>query len=214
MLDQIMIEYRKLREKLIGTASGANDITYEEARFFDKGYMQTRVGRIQKELKSVEDTLAGSIRSEGKTSETKDYQTNLAKRREMLTFDLLFTMSNSFANLDNCRKIAKDHDYKFMLCVEGLEEYNRGNKERAFSLIESYYKEYGNVDGHYLINKVFGLLLFERNNYEKAIPFLQYALGFVPDDRELLKALNQCFHETGRLRQQNIIADIYSLLGY
>lgn len=212
MLDQIMIEYRKLREKLIGAASGTNDITYEEARFYDKGYMQTRVRRIQKELKSVEDTLAGSIRSEGKNSETKNYQTNLANRREMLTFDLLFTMSNSFANLDNCRKIAKDHDYRFMICVEGLEEYNRGNKGRAFDLIESYYKEYGSVEGHYLVNKVFGLLLCESKNYEKAILFLQYALGFMPEDEELLNALGRCFHKTGRLRQQNIIADITSLL--
>jgi tetratricopeptide (TPR) repeat protein len=81
-------------------------------------------------------------------------------------------------------------------------------------LIEGYFREYGNVEKHYLVNKVFGLLLYEKSQYKKAIPFLSYALGFVPDDKEVLKTLDECYQQTGEDGRHKVIADINSLLGY
>lgn len=214
MLDSVMTAYHKLRQGLIDTFAGVDGIAYEETRFYDLGYMQAQMSHIQKELRTVEDSLTSSVKNESSTTEVNNYRNNLMERREMLIFHMIFTMSNSFSNLDNCRKLAEGHDYKFMICVDGLEEYKKGNKGRAFDLIEGYYREYGNIENHFLLNKVFGLLLFEANQYQKAIPFLSYALGFMPDDREPLNALDECYKKTGNDKQHKILADINSLLGY
>ena len=214
MLDAVMTAYHKIRQSLISTLSGSEGVAYEETRFYDLGYMQTQVSHIQKELRTVEDSLTSSVKNETSTAEVDNYRNDLMKRREMLIFHMIFTMSNSFANLDNCKKLAEGHDFGFMTCVDGLEEYKNGNKGRAFELIEGYYREYGNVADHYLINKVFGLLLYENNQYEKAIPFLSYSLGFMPDDSEALMALDGCYQKTGEEKKHEVLADITSLLGY
>lgn len=212
MLDSVVTAYHKIRQGLIGTLAGIDGVAYEETRFYDVGYMQTQLKNIQKELKSVEDSLKGSVRNETSTTEINNYRTDLMKRRELLIFNMIFIMSNSFLNLDNCRKLADNHDFKFMTCIDGLEEYKNGNKSEAFNLIEGYYKEYGYVEDHYLINKVFGLLLYESNQFEKAIPFLSYALGFMPDDIETLNALDECYLSDGKDKQHKILSDIISLL--
>ena len=214
MLDSIMTAYHKMRQGLIGTLSGSEGVAYEETRFYDLGYMQTQVSHIQKELRSVEDSLTSSVKNETSTNEVNKYRDDLMRRRELLIFQMIFTMSNSFVNLDNCRKLAVGHDYKFMICVEGLEEYKNGNKGRAFDLLEEYYRQYGSIEDHYLVNKVFGLLLSESNQYEKAIPFISYALGFMPDDKEALKALDICYEKTGKSMQHKVITEIENLLGY
>ena len=214
MLDAVMTAYHKIRQGLIGTLSGSDGVAYEETRFYDLGYMQTQVSHIKKELRSVEDSLTSSVKNEESTTTVDNYRNELMKRREILIFHMIFTMSNSFANLDNCKKLAEGHDFKFMTCIEGLEEYKNGNKGKAFDLIENYYREYGNVADHYLINKVFGLLLYESNQYKKAIPFLSYSLEYMPADSDSLKALSECYQKTGEDRKQLVIADINSLLGY
>ncbi len=214
MLDSVMTAYQQIRHGLIGTLSGSDGITYEEVNFYDLGYMQTMLAHIKKELKSVEDSLSSSIKNEASTAEVNTYRNDLMKRRELLIYNMIFLLSNSFSNIENCKKIADGHTYEFMICVEGLDEYHKGNKDKAFELIEGYFKEYGSVESHYLINKVFGLLLYEKDRYEKAIPFLSYALGFVPDDEECLKVLNNCYQKSGELEKQRVISDICSLLGY
>lgn len=99
-------------------------------------------------------------------------------------FHLVFLASNSFHNLDSCVKMADGHNFKFMQCVEALLAYQRGEKDRAFQLLEAYYREYESVEEHFLVNKVFGMLLEEKGFYQKAVPFLTYALQFIPDDAQ------------------------------
>ncbi|MCR4586682.1 MAG: hypothetical protein K5686_13280 [Lachnospiraceae bacterium] len=212
MLDSVMTTYRKLRQGLIGTLSGAEGIVYEETKFYDLGYMQVQLKRVKKELSSVENSLAVSIRNEEATPEVKRYRTELMNKRELLKFHMILIMSNSFANLEDCRKLAEGHDFAFMKCVEGLEEYKKGNKGRAFDLLDTYYREYGKAEDHYLVNKVYGLLLYEAAQYDKAIPFLSYAAGFMPDEQETLEALKNCYAAAGKSRQQKIMEDINSLL--
>ena len=214
MLDSIMTFYYKVRHGLIDSLSGTDGISYEEVRFYDLGYMQTQLNHIKRELESVEARLSDSIRNEASTGKETDYRNDLLKKREMLIFHMIFTLSNSFSNLEKCRLLADGHNFKFMTCVEGLDEYRNGDKTRAFELIEGYYKEYGNFEDHFLLNKVYGLLLIEKGLFEKAIPFLSYALGFMPDDRESLSALDSCFENTGNEKQREVLADISKLLGY
>ena len=213
MIDKLMTSYQKIRKGLIGTFADIENISYIETSFYDLGYMQTQIKHIQKELKIIEDSLTNTIKNESDTDEINQYRNNLMKNREMLIFHMLFLMSNSFANLDNCRKLAKGHEFKFMSCVDGLDAYHKGDKKTAFELLENYFGEYGKVEEHFLVNKVFGLLLSEAGRDEKAIPFLSYALTFVPDDLECLNALSACYKATGQANRKRVIDNICEILG-
>ena len=88
MLDSIMTAYHKMRQGLIGTLAGSEGVAYEETRFFDLGYMQTQINHIQKELRSVEDSLTSSVKNEISTNEVNNYRNDLMKRREMLSWTI------------------------------------------------------------------------------------------------------------------------------
>ena len=214
MLDGLMIAYQKVRHGLVETFSGTEGVSYRETRFYDLGFMQTQLYHVQKELKGVEESLSNSIKNENNTDEVNQYRKELARRREFLIFHMIFILSNSFSNLDNCRKLSKGHDFSFMSCVEGLSEYKKGNHQTAYELLDGYCKENGDVEDHFLVNKVYGLLCFEKQNYNQAISSLSYALSFMPDDVEALKTLNICYQMIGGKTQQGILSEICDLLSF
>ena len=212
MLDTIMNAFQKAKRGIIGMFSGTLDTSYEETCFYDLGYMQVRLKAIQKELASVDEQLKNSISTEANTDSVKKHRNELAKQRELLLFHMLFLMSNSFANMDNCKKIAQGHDFKFMDCVNGMIAYQTGDKNKAFDLIDAYFSEYGEVNDHFLINKVFGLLLMNKGDYNRAAKRLSYALQFIPDDMETLSAVRTCYQKNGNFKSERVIAEITSML--
>lgn len=90
--------------------------------------------------------------------------------------------------------------------------YDSGQKEKAFAILESYFKEHKSAEGHFLVNKVFGILLAERGQDGKAVPFLAYALQFMPDDTECLGALKGCYESQGDKRKAAVVNEVLGLL--
>ena len=125
---------------------------------------------------------------------------------------MIYLASNSFQNLEECKKMAKGYRFSFMDCVDGLQEYKLGNKNKAFDILENYFNRYGRTKNHYLINKVFGLLLIDKNEYQKAAPYLTCALQFVPDDIESLEALKICYTELNIGYRVTVLEDVLSVL--
>ena len=148
--------------------------------------------------------------------EKSEYAVNkrqeLIGQREVLLMHMIYLASNSFKNLEDCKKMAKGYRFSFMECVDGLQEYNAGNKNNAFDILENYFNNYGRVKKHFLINKVFGLLLLDRNEYQKATPYLTCALQFVPDDIETLEALKICYEKLDIGYRVAILDEILSVL--
>ena len=79
-------------------------------------------------------------------------------------------------------------------------------------MLEDYYRKYGSVEDHYLINKVFGLLLVEQGKYEKASAFLTYALQFIPDDIECLQVLATCYRQLRESNKEAVIKEVLEVL--
>lgn len=211
MLDKIITLYRKVQMGVISELSGATHDYMEEASFYDVGYMQSQISRIQKELQRVTSELETALELKDTTDYGVKRSTGLMEQREQLLFCMIYLASNSFNNLEDCVKLAEGHSFDFMSCVQALREYKAGSKDKAFQLLESYYKEHGSVEEHFLVNKVFGLLLVEKRLYKKAIQFLTYALQFVPDDFQCLNALKTCYGQTGELDRETIIGEVIGL---
>ena len=213
MLEKIAILYHKAQMGIISGLSGTSSGVIEEANFYDVGYMQTQISRVQKELKRI----TGEIETTLELKDTSDYGkkqlSGLMEQREQLLYRMVFLASNSFKNLDYCMNLAEGYPFVFMQCVKALQEYDTGNKEKAFVHLESYYKEHGSVEEHYLVNKVFGLLLAERGQYKKAVLFLTYALQFMPDDIESLNTLKMCYRKLNETGKERVISEILAVLG-
>ena len=213
MLEKIVTLYRKAEMGFVNALSGVTAKVIEETGFYDAGYMQTQISRIQKELKCIESEIKSSIEMQDSSDYGKKNRTELMARREILLSRMVFLASNSFQNLGDCVKMADGHTFAFMQCIQGLHEYHTGHKDRAFRRMEAYYQEHGSMEGHFLVNKVFGILLAEKGMYQRAVPFLTCALQFIPDDMEALNALRSCYGQTGERRRCGIVGEVLAVLG-
>ena len=212
MLEKIAIPYHKLQMAIISSLSGESSSVIEEVSFYDVGYMQTKVGRIQRQLKRITSEIEIALEIKNNSAYDKKQIAILMEQREQLLYHMIFLASNSFKNLDYCVELAKGHDFVFMQCIKGLQEYEAGNKEKAFIYLKNYYKEYGNVEEHYLVNKIFGLLLAEKGQYRQAVSFLSYALQFIPDDIETLNILKMCYRQLKEIDREEVVNEILSVL--
>ena len=213
MLEKIATLYRKAEMGLISGLAGTTATVIDETCFYDVGYMKTQIGRIKKELNRITNELSVQIELKDESGYAQKHRSELLAQRERLLFHMVFLASNSFNNLDNCVKLADGHHWDFMACIQGLQEYHAGQRDKAFQRIEAYYRQHGSVKEHFLINKVFGLLLVERGQDQKAIPFLTYALQFVPDDTECLEHLALCYQRDGNTGRASIVSEILAVLG-
>lgn len=213
MLEKIVTLYRKAEMGIISGLSGVTESVIDETSFYDVGYMQTQISRIQRELKRIESEVKTSLEIQDNSDYGKRHRSELMEQREMLLFRMVFLASNSFKNLDACVKMADGYHFVFMQCVQGLMEYCAGHKDNAFKMLETYYWEYGSVEEHFLVNKVFGLLLTEKGLYQKAVPFLTYALQFVPDDMETLETLRSCYRQTEEIKRCEVVNEVLAVLG-
>lgn len=213
MLEKIVTLYRKAEMGFVSGLSGATAKVIEETSFYDVGYIQAQISRIQKELKHIEGELKTSLEVQDNSGYGKNHVSELMGQREKLLFHLIFLASNSFGNLDDCVRLADGHNFVFMQCVQGLKEYHAGHKEKAFQLLEAYYREHGSVEQHFLVNKVFGLLLAGKRRHQKAVLFLTYALQFRPDDTECLDCLRDCYQKGNETGREAVVSEILAVLG-
>lgn len=174
--------------EIVSSLAGVDDITADENGFYDAGYIQSQVERIQKELRVTP-----------------------AEQQQTLFYHLIFWMSNSFTGLDSCEKLAEGYEFPFMQCVAALKKYHAGDHDGALELLEMHYRKYKSVEGHFLVNKVFGLLLAEKGLVQKAIPFLTYALQLKPDDTECLVALKKCYRQQDNAIGQKVAEELLAM---
>lgn len=211
MLDKIVSTYRKAKMSVIGGLSGAVDGVLDEACFYDVGYMQSQIKRIQKEMARISKEIEINVELNENSDYSRNKRQELIEQREYLLVHMIYLASNSFENLDDCVKMAEGHNISFMRCIEALKAYKDGNKDKAFDFLEKYYQEYESVEEHFLINKVFGLLLMDKQKYKKAVSFLTYALQFVPDDMEAIEALKTCYEKLNDDSRVEIMNDLISV---
>ncbi len=208
------ILYRKAQMGAVAALSDVTEAALEETNFYDLGYIEAMSKRIQEKLHSKSVELSTNIDMD------KQDPYYIEKRKELqidcrkLAFRLMFMASNDPRQLSTCEKIAEDQGFDFIQCIRGMQAYYDGSMEQAFNMIEPYYVKYGTVEEHFLVNKVFGMLLMKRGNYEKAASFLTYSLQFNPDDRECLEALKKSLSFTGRMEHSGYIDSVLEVLDW
>lgn len=212
MIDKIAAAYREARMNIISSMAGAASAVVDETGFYDEGYMQTQIRRVKEKLKLVTDELSVQLERNDGGAQGQKRKAELLEQRERWLFHLVFLASNSFGSLDDCVKLAEGHQWSFMDCVEGMREYRAGHRDDAFRLLEAFCREHGSVEEHFLVNKVFGLLLAERGREGEAVGFLTYALQFVPEDTDCLACLEMCLRHGGQAGREAVVREILDVL--
>ena len=211
MLNKIYTSFKKTELALINNASGAANEFLDELEFYDEGYMQTKISRIQKEIEDITSKISNEIEYKNSSVESETVD-ELVSRREQLIFYLVFLASNSYNNLDACFNVMDGYYLDFMKCVQAISLYKEGRKKDAYTLLVEYLQEYSNFENHFLANKVFGLLLVELKDYSNAIKFLQYALEFIPNDKECIEQLRICYRHENNVKAASVMDEISQLL--
>lgn len=139
MLDKIVSTYRKAKMSVISDLSGTVGDILDETSFYDLGYMQSQIKRIQNEVARISKELEINVELDEKSEYAVNKRQELIGQREVLLMHMIYLASNSFKNLEDCKKMAKGYRFSFMECVDGLQEYNAGNKNNAFDILENYF---------------------------------------------------------------------------
>lgn len=212
MIEKIAAGCRKAQMGVLSGLAGVTGSILDETAFYDAGYMDAQVKRVQKEIGAVTKELEIHMDLKDGSDYAINKKKELLARRGQLVFRLVFLASNSFRNLGDCVRMAEGYSHPFMKCVEGLMAYDSGQKEKAFAILEPYFKEHKSAGGHFLVNKVFGLLLAGCGQDGKAVLFLTYALQFMPDDAECLDVLKGCYGSQGDKRKAAVVSEVLALL--
>ena len=190
LIADIFSEIRKAKYSFIDDMAGVNEDTIKEDQFLDKGYVKYKIVKLKKMIKN---------------------EASLEKKKEFLN-ELAFYMSNDKEYVSESLKCIEDVSSKFKECIHGVEEYLDEDFEKAYDLISENYKSTHRVKKHFLINKVYGILLVKNEKYEKAIEILKIALSICPEDIECYRALEEAYYQTFHIKENEVITDIISLL--
>ncbi len=194
-LSKIDKGYNDLKIKSIKKIAGINsDNLLQESPFFDSGYIKTQVKNLKEEFSTISNEINSLYNSFSK-DELKNTNINeLIRKKNKIIYNIVFLSSNSFKNLNYCLKLLNNLDLDFEICIYGLKEYQKGNNAEAFQYLNEYLGEQEILLDHYLINKVYGLLLMKTEQYKLARLYLLKAVEKKPADIEIHRLLKK-IHE-------------------
>ncbi|AKL95685.1 hypothetical protein CACET_c22390 [Clostridium aceticum] len=205
--------YNDAKLKFVKKFSVDNFDLWDETSFLDDGKIHTRINKLKKEYdfacKEV-DILLESHDTQDQYIKEKLGQ--LMARQQEINLELVFLASNNMKNIDMCLNLLKDKKQDFIVCLYGLKEYEKGNKVDAFNYFYSYFKDKNCLLEHYLINKVYGYLLYEFQQFDKAVVFLQKACEKKPEDIEVHRKLKEVYKINKQQVEEKIQEKIITLL--
>lgn len=198
MISELVVQKRKLSLKMKEVATDYTGMYYDEIKIWDEEFLKSYVN-YNKELY---DRLS-------KDNSDLKYTNKLIEIVE----EIILLSSNSFENIDFCRRLSIANSNYLLEVIEGLSYYQSGQKEEAFLRLYGFYLKGNQHINHYLYNKVLGSLLFERGKLKEAQELLSIAIQKRPTDTETYILLRQVYQEQGEETELCIVNEIIKLLG-
>jgi tetratricopeptide (TPR) repeat protein len=185
---------------------------FDENSFIDDAAITAKIERIKAEHRRLTDEIEFLFKHDKNDSYRFKKINDLKIQQRQLQFDIAFLASNSFNNLDACISFLDDIDTDFKLCLYGLKAYYAGDERDAFNKFYEYFKNKTTLLDHYLVNKIYGKILYNLKQYKQSIMLLQKAVEKRPDDLELHHWLREIYAVTGSEIEKSIEDEIVELL--
>lgn len=178
MIESVLLGKKKMMLKLKNMSSGYIGAFYEENDIWDEAFIKANFEYIKE--KYVQ--LLNSDQNEQYAETIKD-----------LREDMILLASNSINNIDFAIQLSEKSDSYIGEALVGVYYYKIGEMDKSFASFHSFFNKRKAPLNHYLINKLYGLLLYEKGLYQEASEYLSIAVQKMPDDYEVYDCLLYCY---------------------
>ncbi|MGV8983965.1 tetratricopeptide repeat protein [Clostridium sp.] len=195
-------------EKLSNVASYSSELS-----FLDEGYITSKIDDLKVEYNSVDNELNLLSYDNKMDKYIKDKTSYLNNRKRSIYVEMSLLGSNNFKNLDQCVNLLEGIDSDLIECIQALKLYHLGSEGEAFKKFQNYFKRNRFLIEHFLINRVYGELLFKAGQYEVARVYFKKAVEKRPEDIDVHGFLKEIYSKLGdknALLVEESIIDILS----
>jgi predicted Zn-dependent protease len=213
VLKNIIHSYQTAKLAVIKKFSDQNYDILDEPGFLDDGYIITKIQLLKKEYSKVEDEVQLLLQYDKKDDHHHQKLSNLSEYKDDLLLQLSFLFSNSINNIDHALRLIEGIETDFQLCLQALLHYKNDKETDAAQLFSHYFQHHPEHMEHFLINKVYGELLYKQGSTESSLIYLKKAIEKRPDDLDTLRLLYQAYQSTGNAQQMEVLGKIIDLLG-
>lgn len=212
MISEIIKGYNDSKFAFIQKLSDSKEGIYDELDYLDDGYIKMKIQRLKNEYGDIQNQLNMLERYDKQDDQNSAKRKSLSIRISEIEFGIAFIASNNLQNIDSCIKLIENKNTDFELCIRGLQYYDQGNEKAAFDSFNSYFKNRNIVLEHYLINKIYGTISYNLNQYELSAILLRKAVEKRPDDIDIHRILKQIYLNTNKYDESQIESNILTLL--
>ena len=208
MLEGIIEKYNKIKLEIVEKFAGSEDQLYEETGFLDDGEIEKQVNRLKTEYSAIS-SEAAMLASRDMTDDIKKNVLKLIEQKNEKLAVLVFLASNNIEKVDELLNFVDSETFTFKKCLLGLREYRLGNYDCAYKYLTEHFNVDKTFGRHFLLNKVYGQLLLQNNDFLAAKDFLRFASAIRPEDvsvhKKLLMVYGKLGNETGEQVEKEII---------
>lgn len=195
LIQMYHLGYNKAQLKAIESILGDENYFRKECTFFDNGRVEAGIKEIQADYQKLTTEIEFLKKARADDGGTKEKLQYLYTRQRDMMHLMCYQASQNIKNIDECIQMAESVKYDFLPCLKALEAYYDGRYDEAERLLAGYLKSHVDFGTHYLVNKVWATLMFQRENYREATRYALRAVDACPEDAEihhLLLELGRC----------------------
>ncbi|MDY3741251.1 MAG: hypothetical protein SO022_12500 [Selenomonadaceae bacterium] len=212
MFSSMIEKYNKEKLKLVQDLVGDGMLFYDETTFISDEEISVRISNLQEEYGAITKEVEFLQQYGKKDQDTKTRLSYLANKARDIREMIAFWASNSKLNLNYCASLLENNNSRFQMCISAIKDFYNDKHKDAFQKINQFLLDGGDFYKHYLLNKIFGILLCEIHRYEKAEKFILRAIKLRPDDVQLHEILCNVYEKTNCKDKQALEERISMLL--
>lgn len=184
-----------------------------EVAFFDNGRVASGIEALKKDYADLQTEIEFVKKNRINDKDYNDRINFLYSRQYECMMTIVFQASQNLQNIDSCLDILGDSNNVFKLCLEGLNFYKHTKKDDAFAKLTEYLKIKKSFDEHYLLNKIYGEMLYDKGLYKEAKLFLYIVTQICPEDDMAHQLLKAIYAKDGDTVGVAVEEEIISVLG-
>ena len=213
MLTKLVHSYQDAKLAMIRKFSDQTYDILDEPGFLDNGYIRAKIQQLKQEYTKIEDEMEQLIEFDQKDEYHQQKLAVLMESRGACLLHMSFLSSNSFEHLETAISLIDGIQTDFSLCLQALIFYVNGRESESLQSFDQYFHRHPEPLEHFLINKVYGELLYKQGQVEKAIRFLRKAAEKRPEEMELHALLVEAYQMAGHQQQASVHRDMLNLGG-
>ncbi|MEH7009209.1 hypothetical protein V7087_00060 [Neobacillus niacini] len=213
MLNKLIHTYQNTKLAAVKRFSDQEYDILEEPGFLDDGFIRMKIEGLKKELKKIDQQLEQLLHYDKQDDYHKQKVAYFMEQKDYIHFHMAFLASNGINSLEFAKQLIQEMNIDFSMCIEALLHHKKGNDPVAFELFQRYFSTHPEPLDHFLINKIYGLLLMNRNELENSARYLRKAAEKRPEDQEVHVYIVQVYESLGWMEQAQVHKVIVQMLG-